>query len=131
MPTIKLGLSGSEFTLPSTRWAGGNQPEPPVTYGPSPDRIVMLDGSVHINFKSARYRKWQLEFSRVTAAELRDFFTIVGYNEALRYQNTWASDDWIDVIADPGSFSYVPLNPADVSADIIYSVSLTIEEINV
>lgn len=127
MADIYLGISGAYYTLPQTRWSGGDVPENPVEISINIDRAQMLDGSVRYNFRNTHQRKWVLDFPECTAEELYEFETICAYNQNLVYQNNWYSATWYDVVV--SSFQYHPLNPASTSANIKYCVQLTLEEV--
>ena len=127
MADIKLGTSEWQFTLPQTRWAGGAQPETPVTITMNVDKAQMLDGTVRYNFRNTHQRRWTLDFPTVTAEELWELTYLCSLNQALRYQNGWVSTTtWYDVVIT--EFSYVPLTTTSTSADIVYNVQLALEE---
>jgi hypothetical protein len=127
MADIKLGISGAEYTLPQTRWSGGDQPESPIAITMNIDKAQMLDGSVRYNFRNTHQRRWTLDFPEVTAEELWEFTYLCSLNQALRYQNNWYATTWYDVVI--SEFSYFPLNATSTSADIRYSVQLVLDEV--
>lgn len=127
MADIKLGTGDWQFVLPQTRWNSGDQPENPVSIAMNVDRAQMLSGSVHYNFRNAHQRTWRLDFPDVTAEELWEFTYLCSLNQALIYQNNWYSTTQYDVAIT--EFAYFPITPASVSADIRYSVQLTLEEV--
>lgn len=127
MASIYLGKASAEYTLPQTRWNAGDVPENPVQITMNIDKAQMLDGSVRYNFRNTHQRRWTLDFPEVTAEELWEFTYLCSLNEALRYQNNWYSTTWYDVVIT--EFMYYPLSVTSTSANIVYSVQLTLEEV--
>jgi hypothetical protein len=127
LANIYLGVSGSEITLPQTRWLGGDTPEAPIAYHIPVERSMTLAGTVRYNFRTGRQRTWPLEFTDVSLADLTAMLGLCALNQSLRYQNNWYSSTWYTVVIT--SFAYNPLNPAVASADVRYLVTMTLEEV--
>ncbi|MHA1225174.1 MAG: hypothetical protein ACTSPV_00360 [Candidatus Hodarchaeales archaeon] len=108
MATVKLGLSGSEITLPAIKWLEGNKPELPTSIHKQISEAKMSDGSSRWGFYSASEKRtfiWEHGF--LTKAELDQIKTLRGYNQILRYQNNNEDATWYDVVFI--SFEYGPV----------------------
>lgn len=92
MTTRKLGISGSETTLPSIAIVH------PVTIRKKIDRAEMSDGSGRYSFFK-EYKVWEITFPpKLIKAELDDLITLRGHNQILRWQNNDESAIWYDVV---------------------------------
>jgi hypothetical protein len=96
MADIKLGLSGTEITLPQPQARYGSTPGMPVETIKQVERVTMQDGTTRYNTKSYHPRSFSpLVWEQLTAAELAPIETEVNRNVRLRYQNNYYSADWI------------------------------------
>lgn len=117
MAIRKLGISGSEITLPSIAIPL------PVTIRKKIERAEMSDGSKRWGFFK-EYKVWEPTFPKLTKSELDDLILLHSYNQSLRWQNNDESATWyIVVITD---FSYNTKDPQ--SPTVYYYASMTIEE---
>ena len=108
MADIKLGLSGSEITLPAIKWIEGNKPELPTSIHKQISEAKMSDGSSRWGFYSgSEKRTFVWEHGYLTKAQLDQIKTLYGYNQTLRYQNNNEDATWYDVIIT--SFEYGPI----------------------
>ena len=107
MADIKLGLSGSEITLPVMKWLGGNQPDLPVSVHKQIEETIMSDGTSNwAFFKKKHIFVWENGY--VTKSELDQIKALYNYNQALRYQNNNEDATWYDVIL-LSPFEYGPV----------------------
>ena len=97
MADIKLGLSGSEITLPVMKWLGGNQPDLPVSVHKQIEEARMSDGSSRWGFKK-KQREWPKEWGYLTKAELDVFLGLYDLNQILRFQDNNESATWYEVV---------------------------------
>lgn len=104
MADIKLGLSGSEVTLPT-----GVHYNIPVKYYQQIGKAQMSDGSFRYGFYK-KQRFWRLEWCvPLPLANIQTLIDLCDLNAILHFQNQWESDDWYDVIIPENGFSYWPV----------------------
>lgn len=118
MADKKLGISGSEVTLPA-----GLIISLPVGYDQQVVRVTMSDGSRRYGFHN-RKRQWQLTWIKITKANLDTLITLCDYNQTLRWQNNDESTTWYDVAIT--QFAYDSVDP--ISATKYYTASMVLEE---
>jgi hypothetical protein len=94
MADIKLGLSGSEVTLPQPQARGGVPPGMPVGYAKQISWTTMADGSTRGVTKRYHPQTFSLSWEQLTAAELATLQTLANYNVRLHYQNAWFDATW-------------------------------------
>ena len=124
MADIKLGLSGSEVTLPVVNSILGSPAEMPVGYNKQVDKATMLDGSTRFNNKSYSPRTFSLAWAMLTAAEIATIQALVDLNVKLHYQNNWydATWRWVNIMSfKPGIVVYL--------GTLMYSAALEMEEV--
>jgi hypothetical protein len=97
MADLKLGISGSEVTLPQISWNAGSPPGMPVTHNKTIDSARMSDGTVLYALFGIKL-EWTITWNNLTYTELSSLQTIHGYNVALRFQNNWDSATWYNVV---------------------------------
>jgi hypothetical protein len=97
MADIKLGLSGSEVTLPPISWTAGQPPELPKTSSKAVEMARMIDGSFRVAIYKNKH-SWTLSWGNLTAEQLSTLETINGYSAVLRYQNGWIGTTWYNVV---------------------------------
>lgn len=119
MADIKIGISGSEVTVAHTLTLSL-----PTSLGKNIKSATMSDGSVRYGFYLDQ-RRWQLQWVKLTAAQLADLVTLSGYKQALKYQNNDESATWYDVVI--ASFAYDVINPTDTT--VYYTAQMTLEQV--
>ena len=123
MADIKLGLSGSEVTLPQPQARGGVPPGMPVGYVKQMDRTTMADGSTRYNTRAYHPRTFSLSWEQLTAVQIAAIEVEIKRNVRLHYQNNWYSADWIWVWVT----SWRP-NPVVYLGTMLFSAQLELEE---
>jgi len=104
--SIKLGISGSEITLPTLKWLGSSKPDLPVNVHKQIEEKRMSDGSLRFGFYQ-KHRQWNLDWGYLSKTELDSIETLYDYNQTLRFQNNNESADWYDVVF--LTFEYTPV----------------------
>jgi len=123
MADIKIGLSGSEITLPQPQARGGVPPGMPVGYAKQISWTTMADGSTRGVTKRYHPRTFSLSWEQLTAAELAPIETEARRNVRLRYQNNWYSADWIWV-----RITALRPNPVVYLGTVLFSAQLEFQE---
>ncbi len=118
MADVKLGISGSEVTLPT-----GISISLPTNIGKQMSAAVMSDGNTRYAFYAGQ-RTWQISWTDLTAAQLSTLTTLRGYNQTLRFQNNFDSATWYTVVVT--SFSYDAINPGE--STIYYTATMQLEQ---
>lgn len=113
----KLGLLGSEYTLPSVAIVL------PVNINKKVDRAEAMDGSGRYNF-GKEYRDWDIRFPKLTKTELDNLTYLRSLNQILRWQNPDESDKWYNVVIT--EFNFNSEDPA--SPTVYYFGSMLLEE---
>jgi len=118
MAIRKLGISGSEITLPSIAKAL------PVTVRKKVELAEMSDGSLMAAFFK-EHKAWEIRFPKIIKSELDALITLRSHNQILRWQNNDESATWYNVaITD---FKYNTLDSK--SPTVYYFASMSLEEI--
>ena len=118
MAIRKLGIPGSEITLPSIAIAL------PVTVRKKVELAEMSDGSLMAAYFK-EHKAWEIRFPKITKSELDDLIYLRSLDEVLRWQNPDESYVWYDVaITD---FKYNTLDSK--SPTVYYFASMSLEEI--
>ena len=102
MSSMRLGVTGSEYTLPALRYVGA-PPALPVTVEPQTEESRMSDGNRRLAFFEGKY-EWPLAWGYLTYPELQLLQRLVNIKEILHFQNNWVSATWYNVVI--VSFSY-------------------------
>jgi hypothetical protein len=123
---MKLGISGSEVTLPVLTSLGGAVPDTEVRRNKEIQKAVMSDGTPRYAMLAMK-REWPLEWGSLTAAELAQLITLHDLNVALRYQDTSESTTWYNVTII--SFNYKQLRGMSSATTRWYSASMTLTEL--
>ncbi|KKL62902.1 hypothetical protein LCGC14_2180510 [marine sediment metagenome] len=118
MPDIKLGLSGSEATLPATV-----SMSLPISYPKQIEKQIMSDGSARYAFFK-KGRVWSLVWPGLTQAQLDALIVLYDHNSLLRFQNNYESATWHWVVF--MNLRYDSVDP--ISATNLYVVEILIEE---
>ena len=118
MATKKLGISGSEVTLPATLTLSL-----PVRHRKQLESQEMADGSLRYNIKSSR-KEWWLTWTKLTKAQLDVLTTLWNYNQTLRWQNNDESATWYTVMIT--LFDYDSIDP--ISTTKYYEAWMRLEE---
>lgn len=118
MADVKLGISGSEVTLPTCIALSL-----PVDAGKAMGAATVSDGNTRYAFY-ARQRRWQLTWTNLTAANLATLDTLRGYNQTLRYQNAYESTTWYTVVIT--AFSHDSVCPGQTTE--YYTAQMTLEQ---
>lgn len=111
----KLGISGSEITLPSIAIIH------PVTIHKKVERAEMSDGSGRYNF-GKEYKGWEISFLKLIKTELDNLVTLRGHNQILRWQNPDESYIWYNVVIT--DFKYNTADPRSPTKYWFGSMSL-------
>jgi hypothetical protein len=115
---VKLGVSGSEVTLPTCIALSL-----PTNIDKQMTSATMSDGTVRYAFY-AEQRSWQISWTDLTAAQLSTLLTLRGYNQSLRFQNNFDSSTWYTVVIT--AFSYDAINPGE--STIYYTASMQLAQ---
>ena len=118
MADKKLGPNGSEVTLPGTFTISL-----PVDMPKQVEKVRMSDGSFRWAFFKEQ-RKWKLNWTKLTKAQLDSLITLWGYNQLLHWQNNDESAIWYNVVIT--DFSYDSVDP--ITTTKYYKASMTLEE---
>jgi len=122
MATVKLGVSGSEETLPTLRWMG-SPPSWPVTphknYMKQKWLMAVCDGVI------TGKREWQLEWGYMSKTDLDTMISLYDETETLRFQNNNEDSTWYDVVF--VSLDYDPVR-MDIRQLNRYKVRITLRE---
>jgi len=116
MASVKLGVKDSETTLVKV------QVSRPTGIVKGYSRRVMIDHSKRVGMFNS-YRTWTLNFLHLTKAELDDIITEVQRKQQLRFQDSWESDTWYDVIVTSFSYDYETITASH------YVATLELEEV--
>lgn len=117
MSTIKIGPSGSEIEIPSVIVSL------PIDYEKQSTRIVMSDGSRRWGIYQG-FRRWTIHCKKLTQSQLDNLIIEYLRIQLLRFQNTYESATWYDVIM--VSFSYDSADP--ISTTKYYTATIIVEE---
>jgi hypothetical protein len=123
---MKLGISGSEVTLPVLTSLGGAVPDTEVRRNKEIQKAVMSDGTPRYAMLAMK-REWPLEWGALTAAELAPLITLHNLNVALRFQDNNESATWYDVAII--SFNYSQLRGMSSSTTRWYSANMVLAEV--
>jgi hypothetical protein len=123
MATVKLGVSGSEETLPTLRWMG-SPPSWPVTPHKKLHEAEMVDGSLRWGYYGKK-REWQLEWGYMSKTDLDTMISLYDETETLRFQNNNEDSTWYDVVF--VSLDYDPVR-MDIRQLNRYKVRITLRE---
>lgn len=123
---IKLGISGSEVTLPTLNAIGWAVPDAPINRNKEIRKAIMSDGTPRYGMLAMK-REWPLGWGILTAAELAPLITLHNLNVALRYQNNKESATWYDVVII--SFNYAELNGISSSTARWYAARMVLTEL--
>ena len=123
MADIKLGLSGSEVTLPQPQARGGVPPGMPVGYAKQISWTTMADGSARGVTKRYHPQTFSLSWEQLTAAEYAPIETEARRNVRLHYQNNYFSADWAWV-----RVTSFRVNPVVYLGTMLFSVQLEFQE---
>jgi len=115
--TIKLGVSGSEITVP------GVAISMPIEYSKQLSRVEMSDGSRRWGFYD-KFRRWRVSCLGITKANLDALITEWERSATLKFQNNYESATSYDVVMT--DFNYECMNPTDTTK--YYLVNFTVEE---
>lgn len=96
MADIKLGISGSEVTLPIMQHLGGI-PDESITFNKEIIKSVMSDGTPTYSVFQIK-REIHLEWGILTYAEFQVLEGLFELNQDLRYQDNRESATWYNVI---------------------------------
>ena len=124
MADIKLGLLGTEVTLPVVNEMLGTPPPLPEGYRKQVDMETMLDGSTRGNVKAFSPRTFSLPWARLPIADVTTLIGLAEKNVRLHYQNAWHSATWRWVmVAD------LQVTPVVYIGTVFYRVTLELLEV--
>ena len=89
MSDIKLGVSGSQTTLPKICWQAGSAPGMPYNVDKGVEEIRMLDGSTRFNFTQHQAGSFTLEWDGLIYSQVSSLLAVVALNEQLVYTNEY------------------------------------------
>ena len=118
MADKKLGPNGFEVTLPGTFTISL-----PVDMPKQVEKVKMSDGSFRWAFFKEQ-RKWKLNWTKLTKAQLDSLITLWEYNQLLHWQNNDESAIWYNVVIT--DFSYDSVDP--ITTTKYYKASMILEE---
>jgi len=95
----------------------------PIELVKQAEKAKMSDGSFRWAFFQ-EYRRWTLNWTKLTAAELVDLTDLVALNQILKWQNNDESATLYDVVIT--AFSYDSVDP--ISATKLYKATMTLDE---
>ena len=124
MADIKLGLAGSEVTLPQCQARGGQPPSMARGKVKQVTIETMQDGSARSNSKSFSPQTFSLSWEQLTAAQVATIETEVNRNVRLRYQNNWHSATWYWVMV-----MDFKVDPVVYLGTVLYSARLELQEV--
>ena len=125
MAAIKLGILGSEVTLPDIKYAPGSGIDLPFNCAKNVDEVSMLDGSSNFNITANHPRAFPLEWDELTWAEVTALLNIVTLNQELSFIN-----EYVDSIAYPVvvlEYSYTPIAETTGQTTILYRFRLELK----
>lgn len=126
MADIKLGISGSETTLPQINWMGSEgAPDIPTDETKNIAKIEMSDGSRRYANLIGK-KRWILRWDYLSYAEIEAIGTLKDYNQILRFQNNWESADYFNVVVT--KLIWEPIVETYVIATPRYKAELYLEE---
>lgn len=117
MATIKLGLLGDEYTIPNVTVSL------PVSIVKQISRVVMSDGSRRFGYYDS-FRRWKVECTKLTKAQLDEIIDEYNRSQELRFQNTHESATWYYVVM--LDFDYDSVDPLLTTE--LYWARFTLEE---
>ena len=118
--TIKLGVSGSEYTIPNVTIAL------PVSIVKQISRVVASDGTRRFGYYDS-FRRWKISCAKLTQTQLDAIIAEYNRNQELSFQNTHERDTtYIVVMLDFEYDSIDPLLTAEASR--LYRAWFTLEE---
>jgi hypothetical protein len=123
MADIKMGLLGSEVTLPQPQAKGGQPPGMPVGYTKQMTWTTMADGSRRAVTKRYHPRTFSLPWEQLSAADLATLQTLANYNVRLHYQNNWFSAEWLWI-----RITAFRPNPVVYLGTLLYSAQMDFDE---
>lgn len=125
MADIKLGISGSEVTLPVMGFTGG-VPNASVRPVKGMEKSVMSDGTPRYSvFRTTR--EWPLSWGMLTYAEVQVLQGLADLNVALRFQDNRESATWFNVTVT--SFTYDALAGISSATQRWYQAQMVIAEL--
>ena len=124
MADIKLGLYGTETTLPQVNSLIGSRSEMPIKYQKQINRETMLDGSTRFDSKAYHPRSFSLSWAQLPVADIATLITLANYNVKLHFLNEWISASWSWVAVT--GFEYAPVTYLGI---VLYRASLELEEV--
>ena len=126
MADIKLGVSGSQTTLPKICWQAGSAPDMPYNVDKGVEEIRMLDGSTRFNFTQHQAGSFTLEWDGLIYSQVSSLLAVVALNEQLVYTNEYIGDGNHNVVVT--DFSYT-LKAGTVTSTAKYTFSITLKEV--
>ena len=94
---VKLGISGSEETLPVVRWLEGDKPSFPRRPAKVIESFRVSDGSTRYGFFEKKY-EWSLAWGYLTSTQKDALLALQDLNQQLRFQDNWEDSTWFNVI---------------------------------
>ena len=125
MAVIKLGILGSEVTLPDIKYAPGAGVEIPTDCSKNISEEKMLDGSSSFNVDSIHPLSFTLEFDELTWAQVVTLRDICELNQELSFIN-----EFTDSVAYPVvilSWGFTPIAETTGQAAILYKFSIELK----
>jgi len=122
MADFKLGLLGSELTLPDRV-----SDELPTDSDEATTETEMLDGSVDYDVKENVRRTWPLEWDDLIWSEIATLNTIAAYKQELNYINGYMGITGATVVVAYYSGPVLIVNTSG-RADPRYRASMTLKE---
>jgi hypothetical protein len=96
MANIKLGLAGSEVTLPQVTWISG-PPTLPAAQTRNVKQETMSDGSVRTNILEKHPYVWTLEWDGILWTDIQTILSAF-YNTVLSFINEYSDNAYHNVV---------------------------------
>jgi len=126
MAVIKLGILGSEVTLPEMKYFPGGDVEIPTDCSKNVSEEKMLDGSSSFNIDSIHPRAFRLEWDELTWAEVEALQALVDLNVELNYINEFTDSVGYPVVVLTFS-GPTPIAETTGQAAILYKFSIELK----
>jgi len=125
MAAIKLGLLGSEVTLPEIKYAPGSGIDLPFNCAKNVDEVSMLDGSSNFNIMANHPRSFPLEWDELTWAEVVTILDVCVLEQELSFIN-----EYVDSVAYPVvvlDYGFTPIAETTGQTTILYRFRLELK----
>ena len=126
MADFKLGILGSETTLPDILYEPGDELQADAEDSVEEDE--MMDGSFRYDFKENVRRTWPLEWADLTWAQIGTLAGIAALKQELNYINGYMGITGATVVVAHWSGAILILETSGLAAPL-YRASMTLKEV--